>query len=238
LFDNVRIISLEELLARSLQTDTLDHGLTADWLLSMWMIENGLQPLAGADYFFGQMRLKCEANLPQWWTQTIRDFLSGKLDASRPAERTAIIDRPYLQFSNGALVKLPDEFFTATEFAFVCHNDSYYCAVGADTSRITSEVFIVDRRTNETKAILLSNIVPGLWNEDIPKGVRRAAAGLRIIDDRVAIFGDIANTIFISIYDIPTQKLRLHFVVVGNAGEGGLLNPKATPSSLRSVGEG
>jgi hypothetical protein len=220
LFDNARIIPIEELLARSVLTDTLDHGLTADWLLSMWMIENDLKPRAAAEHFFANMRLKCEAKPPQWWKQTIREFLSKELDVDRPAGGMAIIDRPYLRFANGEMVKMPDEFFTDIKFAFVCHNDNYYCAVGADQSHLTSKVFLIERRTNESRAIVHAEIIPGVWNEDPPTGVRHAMIGLEIVDNRVAIFGDIANTIFVSIYDIPSQTLRLHFVVVGNAGEG------------------
>lgn len=68
LYLNGSELPLAKVIEVSHERNAYDYGLSADWLVSIWLMENGLRNQATAAYFTQCFKAKTDLRPPEWWT--------------------------------------------------------------------------------------------------------------------------------------------------------------------------
>lgn len=218
-------LSLRNLEKRSSQAGAYDGGLGADWLLSLWLHDNGLSTDATTKYFAARAQSKAGFALPDWWLCRLRrEFdLETDIDTGRqtaPPELRASFDTTASVRWGGTRFRVP-KVIRSDSNVFIGSNNSRYCLIVVDRKSVELSLYVMDSITHELDhKVDVLNWCPILYRQfDSFKSsiTRPFDIAIRVEDNLCLIVGDLENRLFLSIYDVQSKLPVLCFETMPDA---------------------
>ncbi|MEZ6138354.1 MAG: hypothetical protein R3C53_26010 [Pirellulaceae bacterium] len=207
---------LEELVNTSKGRTRVDAGLSADWLLARWQIENGLSPDAANLLFQAKVKNEIGIAAPHWWkTQAILS-LSRDVNGVDPRISSLASRKPFVRV-NDHFVNVPSVFENDGRVIYGTANEGVAYIVGTNR-KITSDLIVVDIQSSRVRHRIIADewcplISPG-WIEENLAGTSSPMTWLELTvhESRLVIFGMSENRLFFSVLKLEGLHLIQHFV--------------------------
>ena len=208
--------SVRELKQASMNRASFDQGLTAEWLLALRLLDNGLSPEDATDYFIAGVEDRVNYSTPKWFKdRVLRVSFKGEENEEQLPRTTFELKESFPAIARKSA--------KATMF-FSQESQSTKAIIATDRGFIRSELYLIPVLSGESHRKVRSFPTrtwcpafegfdsydeAGISLEDF----RFPAISILLREDgRVLIFGDVASRFFISVFDADKQVCELSFM--------------------------